>query len=158
MADTERADDLFTPTLADYRPRPADAPRPWRLGSQFYTAFFGGPIAAAAVGCLNGRRLGLGRGRLLAIAAVGLVGFAAAVAVVATVDAGGSAPRFVVQAAGALCYVATRVLQKVADRRYRVQTLSPDDDEAYAGLLGPGLAIVVASWLVTALVIVPAEA
>ena len=71
LREQERDDDLFSPSLRDRAAIPAGA-RPWRLSSQFYVAFFGGPLAAAAIGVVNGRRLGLGTGRLVGIAAAGV--------------------------------------------------------------------------------------
>jgi hypothetical protein len=61
----ERDADLFSPSLTRSvrRDLPAGS-RPWRLASQFYVAFFGGPLAAGAIGLLNGKRLGLPRERL----------------------------------------------------------------------------------------------
>jgi hypothetical protein len=70
-------DELFTPTI---RERPAGRRAPWRPQSIFYPAFFGGPLAAATLGVLNGRRLALPTGQLLTIGAAGLAAFAARIA------------------------------------------------------------------------------
>ena len=52
-------DELLQPTLQDASvpPRVDPRSRPWRLASQFYVAFFGGPIAATIVAFENARRL-----------------------------------------------------------------------------------------------------
>jgi hypothetical protein len=50
--------DLFSPSLAEYRPTTPDRP-PFRLDSQFGLAFLGGPAAVTAIAVLNARRLRL---------------------------------------------------------------------------------------------------
>jgi hypothetical protein len=116
--------------------------RPWRLGSQFYVAFFGGPLAAGAIGYVNAKRLGLPGPRLTAIAAIGVACFVGAVAVavaLADTDAG-RGPRLMLAVAGVVAYLGVRELQKEADRLYG---LTRDDEQAYDSLWGPGLAAVV---------------
>jgi len=71
------SDDLFRPTV---RERPVSGKRPWRPESIFYPAFLGGPLAAALLGVLNGRRLGLPAARVALIAAAGLAAFGLRVA------------------------------------------------------------------------------
>ena len=144
-------DDLLEPTLDRHRARPEDAPRVWRLGSQLYVAFFGGPLAAAAVGFLNGKRLGLPAGRLALIVAIGAVGLVAAGAVGASLG-GDVSPRFLLIAAGVASYLGIRELQKHADRRLRA---GRDEDEIYASLWIPGLLIVVVCGLASALLLAP---
>ena len=76
-------DDLFRPTIQE---RPLPGRPPWRPESIFYPAFFGGPLAAATLGVLNGRRLGLRAGPLLAIAAAGLAAFVTRIVVTSLID------------------------------------------------------------------------
>jgi hypothetical protein len=147
--DDRSEDHLFEPTLGAPRARSDSGPRPWRLDSQGYVSFFGGPLAAALVGVLNGRRLGLQTPRLVWIAATGLVAFAVAAAVIA--GTGSEVPRLVLIVAGVLTYVVSRRLQKPADERWRV---GRSDDEAYASLWAPGLAIVVGAALATGVALV----
>ena len=76
-------DELFTPTI---RERPVGGKAPWRPQSILYPAFFGGPLAAATLGVLNGRRLALPIGQVLTIGAAGLAGFAARIAITAPLE------------------------------------------------------------------------
>ena len=144
-------DDLYTPTLSDVPAQAVDAPRPWRLASQFYVAFFGGPLAAAAVGYLNGKRLGLARDRLLAIVGIGVAALAVTVAAVAFGRGSGGATRLVSQASGVVAFLAIRELTKSADHRYAIRVRG---DDAYAPLWRPGIAIVLVCGIVTGLVFV----
>ena len=140
--DRERDDELFSPSLTQTERRElAAGEKPWRLGSQFYVAFFGGPLAAGAIGYLNGRRLGLSRERLWALPALGIAGFLACLAATAAfieADAGRS-PRLVVAATGVATYLAVRQLQKDADRRYGINR---NEGDAYDSLWAPGLVAV----------------
>ena len=149
---TDDRDDLYSPTLTDVHRRRADLPQPWRLGSQLYVAFLGGPLAAATVGYLNGKRLGLPRERLLAIAALGVLGLLLVVVAIAVTGADNRA-RFISNVSGVLTFLGARQLQGDADRVYRAQ--AADENEAFASLWGPGLLIVLASSLVTAAIVIP---
>jgi hypothetical protein len=122
-------DDLFTPTIHE---RPTTAKPPWRPESIFYPAFFGGPLAAAILGLLNGRRLGLGRGPLVAIAATGLGTLALRLAIGAAV--GEDSPiRFMVAVSGVLTWLVVFAYQR---RPFRAFTYRGGEA---AGLFGPGL-------------------
>lgn len=134
--------DLFSPSLTQTARRDLPAgSRPWRLNSQFYTAFFGGPLAAGLVGYLNGKRLGLSQGRLWAIAGIGIAGFvAAAIAGAAFLDTSGHG-RGLVVISGIVALLGIRELQKDADRLY---ALNRDEDEAYDSLWNPGFVIALA--------------
>lgn len=134
--------ELFTPSLTQTTRRDLPAgSRPWRLSSQFYTAMFGGPLAAGLIGYLNGKRLGLSQERLWAIAGVGIAGFVAlAIVSAALLDTSGRG-RGIVAVAGLVCYLGVRELQKDSDRLYG---LDRDDDEAYDSLWNPGLVIALA--------------
>lgn len=120
MSRENRNDDLFTPSLEGVRRAPLPSgERPWRLGSQFYIAFFGGPLAAAAIGWMNAKRLGLSGSRRLAIAGIGAAGMLVTILLVIAFDlATNRSLRLVIVAVGVACYLATRELQKPADRRY----------------------------------------
>jgi hypothetical protein len=145
----ERDDELLTPTVGTTR-RSDD--RPWRLGSQFWVAFFGGPAAAALVGHLNGSRLGIPERARWWIVAAGLgglgLGVAIAVAIVSfDVDVGA---RLANQMAGVVTYGATYKLQRSGDRVYQFYG---DDEDAYDSLWGPGVAIVLGAGIPSALLI-----
>ena len=143
-------DDLFSPSLSQTAARelPAGA-RPWRLGSQFYVAFFGGPLAIAAIGFLNAARLGLPSSRRWQIAAAGAAAFAGAAAAVLLLDSDVT-PRLTVAVAGVACYLVVRRLQQDADRLYG---LGRDEELAYDSLVGPGLLAVVVAGLATVAVL-----
>jgi hypothetical protein len=144
--------DLFAPSLTQtgLRELPAGS-RPWRLGSQFYVAFFGGPLAIGAIGFLNGKRLALSQQRLWAIAGTGIAGFLALVVAVAVlIDPGGRA-RLLVAVAGVVSFLGIRELQKDPDRLYG---LNRDEDDAYDSLWGPGLAAVLVCGIAQAIVLV----
>jgi hypothetical protein len=155
----QQEDDLFTPSLAGGRRGvPAPGRRPWRLGSQFYVAVFGGPVAAGLVGYLNGKRLGLAGGRLAAIAGIGAVALVvvAAVAAVVAQRSDESRPlRLVSMVGGAAAYVGIRQLQKDADRRHGI---GRSDDESYDSLWLPGFGIALLGGLAAAIVILGATA
>jgi hypothetical protein len=140
----ERDADLFSPSLRQSARRDLPAgSRPWRLRSQFYVAFFGGPLAAAAIGFLNGRRLGLSRERLWAIAGIGIVAFVAVLALAGLVLAADTSvnrgPRLMLTVAGVVSFLAAHELQKDADRLYG---LNRDEEQTYDSLWGPGLGTV----------------
>ena len=148
----EHEDDLFTPSLSGGRLGvPPAGERPWRLGSQFYVAFLGGPVAAGLVGYLNGRRLGLPSARLAAIAAMGLASLAAVAVALAVVGGSDNRPlRLLSAVGGVVAYLGIRQLQQGADRRYGV---GRRDDETYDSLWLPGLGIVVLGGLAAAVVL-----
>ena len=151
MAERAPNDDLLQPRLQGVRRKTlAEGERPWRLGSQVYVAFFGGPLAAAAVGYLNAGRLGLPRERRAAIVAAGLVGFAVAIVVALTVESEWTRPRFLLLATGLLAYSATYRLQRAADRLYG---LGRDEETAYDSLWQTGIAIVLVAGIASAAVL-----
>jgi hypothetical protein len=146
-------DELFTPSLTQTRRRIlVEGERPWRLGSQFYVAFFGGPVGAATVGWLNGGRLQLPQARRVAIAAAGLAAFALAAVLVRAVDSEWASPRFLLAATGVLAYAVSRWLQHAADRRYGI-----GQEDTYDSLWGPGLAIVLVCGFASAAVLMVLE-
>jgi hypothetical protein len=143
--------DLFAPSLTQtgLRELPAGS-RPWRLGSQFYVAFFGGPLAIGAIGFLNGKRLALSQHRLWAIAGAAIAGFLALVVAAVVIDPGGRA-RVLVAVAGVVSFLGIRELQKDPDRLYG---LNRDEGDAYDSLWGPGLAAVLVCGIAQAIVLV----
>ena len=86
-----RSPSLFEPTVQDHAPRrlEAERDRPWRLQSQGYVAFFGGPLAITAIAMISSSKLGLPRPERLKILAAGIAGFVIALALAATVLQGG---------------------------------------------------------------------
>jgi hypothetical protein len=124
------ADDLFSPTIS----APAPAARPWRVSSLVYPSFFGGPLAAAVLGVINGRRLGLSTGVLLGLAGIGLVGIVARVlAAVATADWSLPVSGIIRVALGLAVAGAAMLPQR---RRYRAFELRGGEP---ASLVTPGL-------------------
>ncbi|GAB3969670.1 hypothetical protein V1634_21415 [Plantactinospora veratri] len=136
-------DELFTPTIQE---RPAPDRPPWRPESIVYPAVFGGPLAATVLGVLNGGRLGLPGNRLLAIAAAGLVGFGARLAVSAAVD-GSSGVRVAGMITGALVWLVVLAFQRAPFRGYSYGRGEP------ASLIGPGFAAAIGLGLLEAILI-----
>ncbi|AVT33965.1 hypothetical protein C6361_36105 [Plantactinospora sp. BC1] len=136
-------DELFTPTIQE---RPAPGKPPWRPESILYPAAFGGPLAATALGLLNGRRLGLPGNRLLAIGAAGLVGLCARLAVSAAVD-GNSGVRVAGMVTGALVWLVVLFFQRSPFRVYTYAGGEP------ASLVGPGFAAAIGLGLLEAMLI-----
>jgi hypothetical protein len=128
--------DLFEPALTGYRRPPY---RPWRLQSQVYVAFFGGPLAIGAIAVGNAFKLGMARSAELAIAAAALLAEATLVLLVALADVGGFSFGVI---AGLAAYGPAYLLQRSPDRVYLFHSR---DDEPYDGLLGPGLLAVIAA-------------
>jgi hypothetical protein len=130
-------DDLLTPTLEGVR-RDAlpEGDRPWRIGSQVYVGFFGGPLAVGAIAYVNGGRLAMEGPRRAVLLGVGLAGLLAAL--VAAIVVGEDSVRFVGRAAGLATAGALYWLMRPADRRYAMRR-----PEEYDSLLGPGFAAVV---------------
>lgn len=136
-------DELFRPTI---RERAEPGRPPWRPDSIYYPAFFGGPIAAATLGLINGRRLGLARERLLAIAAAGLVCFAGRVAVSVAVE-GSGALRLAGSITGVLVALVVGIFQRRPFRAFVYRGGKP------AGLVRPGLLAVLGCGFLEAAVI-----
>jgi hypothetical protein len=137
------SDPLLSPTLQDGQQDDGAREPPWRLQSQFWVAFFGGPLAASAIAFFNCRRLRVpSESRrwifVIAAAALGAAGLLAFVLVAADV---GSGARLANQAAGVLAFIPLHRLQKSADRVYLFYG-DQDEDDAYESLWGPGLAAV----------------
>ena len=65
--------DLLQPSLQEETPVATWLPAPFRLYSLLYVAFFGGPLAAAAIGVLQARRLRQSPHRLGRVVALGMV-------------------------------------------------------------------------------------
>ncbi|GID27872.1 hypothetical protein C8E87_7715 [Paractinoplanes brasiliensis] len=122
------SDELFSPTIRDQAPVTR---RPWRPESIVYPAFFGGPLAAATLGVLNGRRLGLAAQQLALIAAAGVVGFGVRVGVSAFVEDSSG-----VRLAGTVCGILVWLVVLAFQRRpFRVATLRGVEPKS---LVAPG--------------------
>ena len=148
------SDPLRSPTLQGHGRQLASGERPWRIESQFWVAFFGGPLAASAIAFLNCRRLGVAERSRRWVVAVAVAGLGAAVLFAVGLVAAdvGSGARLGNQAAGVLAYLPLLRLQKPADRVYRFYS-EKSDEEAYSSLWGPGLAAVFALGLPVTLVL-----
>jgi len=135
-------EDLFEPSLQEeLRVRElGEGERPWRLGSQFYVAFFGGALAVTAIAWLNARRLGAPRETQRWILVLGAIGVLASVAVSWMIfgrDLGRSL-RIAYRVVAVLLAGALYKLQQRPDRVYAFRTPG-DGDEQYDSLWGPGL-------------------
>jgi hypothetical protein len=137
------SDDLFQPTISQ-APRPTVPP--WRPESILYPAFFGGPMAAAALGFLNGRKLSLRPGALGVIVAAGLAGFVARAFVTSLMD-GTSGTRVIGAAAGVLVWLVVMAFQR---RPFRIFLYN---DGEPASLVGPGIAAAVGFGVLEAIII-----
>ena len=149
------AQDLFTPSLQE--PAPArSAALPWRVGSQFWPAFFGGSLAVGAIAWLNGKRLGLAPERQRWIAVSTLVAFVVSMGLIAyfmTLPRDSRVwSRRAVQAVGVVLYLVLARIQQPADRRHQMF------EGKYASLWGPGFLALLGSVVVTFLVAVAALA
>ena len=149
MNEHEARDDLFSPSLSQTaRAELPSGERPWRLNSQFYVAFFGGPLAAGTIGYLNARRLGLPNRQLFAIGAAGLAGFVLAIMLVAMVESDFVRPRVAIAGTGVVAFLVARQLQKEADRRYG---FGRDEERVYDSLVQTGLAVAFVAGILTIL-------
>jgi hypothetical protein len=135
-------DELFRATIED---RSRSAKPPWRPDSILYPAFFGGPVAAAVLGLINGRRLALPRLQLAAIAGAAVVAFAARLVVTASLD-GGSGARLAGTGTGILVWLVVMAVQRRPFRAYSF-------DGEPSSLVGPGFAAAIGCGLLEAIVI-----
>ena len=138
--------DLLTPTLTEHRPRDWHERLPWRLGSQVFVAFLGGPVAVTIIAVLNGARLRMPRERLLLMAAIGVAGTIAGVLAAGLIDLGSA--RLLVQVAGVLTAGPLHLLQRSPDRVHSTFSPHHDPEDDYGSLWLPGLGAVLAGWLV----------
>jgi hypothetical protein len=141
MNEQDARDDLFQPSLRGVARKPREVgSRPWRLGSQFYVAFFGGPLAVAAIAWFNSERLGMPASTRRWIAATGVAGLIASVAAALVIETDfGGAQRLIVRIAGVVAFGLLYLLQRAPDRVYHAFN-DGDEDDLYDSLWGPGLA------------------
>ena len=124
--------------------------RPWKLLSQFYVAFIGGPLAYTGIAYLNAKRLGLSGARLWAIPTLGVAMTLISLTVmsyaqIADLDIDGStdAPfggfwvRLISRIIAVALFVVFARMQKSADRIYQINHAAHDD--IYASLWVPGI-------------------
>jgi len=150
-AEVTVTEDLFAPSLQDV-PRlgpPAEGERPWRLGSQFYVAFFGGALAVTAIASLNARRLGAPKETQRWILVLGAVGVVASV-IVSWALFGRDLGRSLRIAHRVVAVLLAGALYKVQQRPDRVYAFRAqgDDDEQYDSLWVPGLVAALVGGLV----------
>lgn len=141
-------DELFAPSLGHRRHRPTGSDRPWRLSSQVYVAFLGGALAVTPIAAGNAYKLGLPKSRIVAIVAIGIASFAAAVTV--AVVTGSSAAAALTRLCALAGYGGMYLIQRQADRVY---SFGQDDEEAYESLWGPGVVVTIAGYLMQSFVI-----
>jgi hypothetical protein len=138
-------DDLLQPALSGRREQ-IPMVLPWRLGSQVYVAFFGGPLAVGGIGAFNAGILLMPKRAIAAIVAVAVVAevaFLAVYAVAGPADSG----RLVSTVAGLAAFGPIYLIQRSADRVYHFHTR---EEEPYQSLFVPGLVAVVSARLVEA--------
>ena len=151
-------DDLFAPALAGRASaRREQGERPWRLGSQFYVAFFGGILAGTAIAWINAGRLGVGATRRRLILAIGAAGLVATILAVVVDDPdadASSAVRLTGRIVAVIAFAPLYALQKSADRIYSTYAgRDSEDDDEYDSLWIPGLAAAVGLGLVQAAIV-----
>lgn len=148
---TPRDDELFSPTI---RNEPLPRPAPYRVGSNVYVGFFGGPVAASLVAAVNARRLSVRSEARRNVLLVGLV-FVVLTLVVAFVvpaDANARAVRLPVQLLGAVCAVVQSRFLVSRERYWQGRGVTP------ASLWGFGFVAVLGAGVVNALLITLARA
>jgi hypothetical protein len=141
-------DDLLQPTLAGREAASPGRPRPWRLTSQVYPAFFGGPLAVGAIAVLNSVWLRMPPRLPIAIGAIALAAEGAFAALYVTV--GDSAAGLATAVAGLAVYGAAYLLQRSPDRVYHYYAR---EDQPYASLFLPGLGAIVAARLIESFIL-----
>lgn len=141
-------EDLFAPSLQEEAPASLRS-LPWRVGSQFWPAFFGGSLAVGSLAYVNGRRLGLSRERQRWILISTLAAFLLTLGVLSYVV---TLPpnlrvwgRRATQALGVVLYLVLARIQQPADRRHQLF------GGQYARMWGPGFLAVLGSAAVTLL-------
>lgn len=139
--------DLLRPSLEDRTLPPAGRERPWRLGSQVYVAFFGGPVAVTGIALLNAGRLRLRSTTSVLIAVCGLAGLIATVVLAASVE---DLPTYGRRAIALVAWGGMWWAQRFADRAYGFHAR---DEEPYASLWIPGAVAVVLGNIVLLLLV-----
>lgn len=147
-APANELDELLRPTVSA-EPSVRGGRRPWRLGSQFYVAFFGGAAGAAIIAVLNAARLGLPSAQRWAIAGLGLAGLLASAIVISAIglgdDGDNSTVRIAGRVVGVVAWGGMYLIQRSADRIHDYR--SPQDDP-YDSMWVPGVLAAVAGGLV----------
>jgi hypothetical protein len=130
-------DDLFRPTIED---RATVTSPPWRPQSILYPAFFGGPLAGTVLGLINGRRLRLATGPLLAIAGTGAAAIVARFLVTSALD-GRTSARLIGSIAGVVVWGVIMLVQKRPFRVYEIGSGEPASLVAagFAAAIGCGI-------------------
>lgn len=141
-------DDLFMPSLQQYEKLSLHyLKKPWLVQPQIWIGFFGGPLAAATIAFLNGRRLHLKRNQLVLIGLVGLAGFLLTlITAVLLNDIEFSSEllqsesrriRYIGRVYGIIAFLVLKQIQKSGFRVYQFH-----NDGIYGNLFNTGLAIV----------------
>lgn len=141
------------PLLQSTVEAPSSGPAPWRTSSMFYVGFFGGPIAIGILGTLNARRL-RADARTVAIVAASSLALLAAWVVYAMAfhEPGRPSLRLVAAGCGAVAHL---VQQQVLARQTRIFDMGRREP---ASLWMPGIAAVVASVIVSSVLLVLLDA
>lgn len=119
---------LFEPVVGQQTAPWVRGPRPWRVASQVYVAFFGGVVAITAIAFLNARRLGMSVRDQRIIVAIGVVGVVLVASAAAALIDGGTGVdetrdvRFAGRAVGVLMFLLFARMQRVKDRLFSLQS------------------------------------
>ena len=151
----DELDDLLQPSVVAHAPR--TGPLPFRVGSQFWVAFFGGSIAVTIIALVNAARLRMPAAKRWWIVAVGVLGVAASAGVFYLIEAGttkasGSTMRLAWRVIAVLVYL---VLRKIQDRDDDHHTVFGGGE--YASLWIPGILACIVGFLVNALLLLGAR-
>ena len=138
--ETPMTDELLQPSVT--APPPGARP-PWRIRSQFWLAFFGGPLPVTVIAFLNARRLRLGSRERMQIIIAGAIAVAAELTLVYFSPEiaewmkarQATAGRLTLRFTGMLLYLVLARIQGPADRLRNL-----GNDVHYDSLWGPGFA------------------
>lgn len=147
--DQER-EDLYTPSLEGQRTRQVSDARPWRLGSQFYIAFFGGPLGVGAIAFLNSQRLLQPLKSQILIILCALAGIAGGIAAVLIGDL--DANPLIFRLAGVISWGGMFLVQRGADRHFAIFT-ADDGEDQYEPLWGPGIGASIAGLIISGIIL-----
>jgi hypothetical protein len=127
--------------------------RPWRLKSQLYVAFFGGPIACTVIAFLNARRLGVDAAERRTILVAGAIALAVSTAayiyledLLGSEDPYAMVPSIAATAIAMVCSLIQQRRQRPMDRAFQLRGAE------YRALWGPGIAATIGGGILDALI------
>jgi hypothetical protein len=127
--------------------------RPWRLKSQIYVAFFGGPIACTVIAFLNARRLGVDAAERRTILVAGAIALTVSTAayifledLLGSEDPYAMVPTIAATAIAMICSLIQQRRQRPMDRAFQLRGAE------YRALWGPGIAATIGGGILDALI------